>query len=1025
MKNKVSFLLLSLTCQLFIAFNSSASNPIKNSPSARATNLMHQSKALFFEENKGQLMDEKYDPITDVKYYGHSNGVNVYFKQGMISFVFTRLEKDENAVSEATGNCVETQCLRLNYEQANHSLRRDAFNASLQKKISTSQMDLVLINSNPSARITASAEQKYYENFYTTGNADHGITNVHTYKIVTYKNIYPKIDMIFEVKGTGMEYSFAVHSGGKVSDIKLRWDGSNRVNKMANGGIRHNNFFGYIKEGEPKSFVDGKNVQSGFVKKGINYGFAVPNYDKTKELIIDPSLIWATYFGDVWGNEYDAYFKHHLGVDTLGNLYFAANVIGISGRFAKPGPEITITKIGADDSLIWGTYFGSYGNDQAVGLSLDDSANIYVTGSTISQTGIATKGAYQTSFGGKTDIFLAKFNNGGILNWATYYGGADYDFVNRISFNHQGAISLAGYTYSDTGIASTGAYETKLIGTGEYNSFLAEFSEKGKLDWATYFGDYPSQAIGVSSDNNGNTYIAGETSSLTNISTSGAFQTSAITGVDNQKRYIAKFNKTGNLDWATYFGNYGGSIQAISADFLGNVYITGSIGDSSGIIMSGTYQTSYGGDVDAYLAKFTPSGNLAWASFYGGESVEFGNDLYADNSGNIYMTGYTESNTGIATAGAFQTSHGGGVDGFLAKFNYQGNLAWATYFGGKNLDCINTVIPDVFKNVYVAGFTSDSGLATSGAFQTNFEHYPVGDLENEFIARFSIPDVYYNDAGIDSIKNPSGTICAGSLPVTVNLHNYGFNELKSANIGLSINGIIQKSYSWHGNLGYRNSENVTIGNYYFPTGSDSIRVWAYDPNNQIDSLSTNDTSETVLTSREKANADWSVKNIGDRYYFQVKDSSFDESSYVWDFGDSTSIVPGYQVSHTYKRTGIYDVKLQVVNKILCPSNKDSLIDITMAGIDENKLAAYGITIYPNPFTDKTLINFTLPQASHAKISVMDMKGNVLFVPTDKTLNSGPNEIEINASEAQLSPGTYFVNIMIDDQVISKKIIEVK
>ena len=56
---------------------------------------------------------------------------------------------------------------------------------------------------------------------------------------------------------------------------------------------------------------------------------------------------------------------------------------------------------------------------------------------------------------------------------------------------------------------------------------------------------------------------------------------------------------------------------------------------------------------------------------------------------------------------------------------------------------------------------------------------------------------------------------------------------------------------------------------------------------------------------------------------------------------------------------------------------------------------------------------------------MDMKGNVLFTPTNKTLNSGPNEVAINASEAGLSAGTYFANIEIDGQVISKKIIEVR
>src|ERR1017187_5890534 len=178
-----------------------------------------------FEENKGQLTDQEGQKLPDIKYYGKQGGVYVYCKLGMISFVFTKIETDKQ-VSEATGLSVET----------GHAL-------ALQRqpqptKISTSRMDLVLVNANPNAEITASEQQEYYENFFNTGDANQGIPNVHTYKTVTYKSIYPDIDMILNTSDKGMEYSFLVHPGGNVNDIKLRWNGSYKEKTLENGGIK-------------------------------------------------------------------------------------------------------------------------------------------------------------------------------------------------------------------------------------------------------------------------------------------------------------------------------------------------------------------------------------------------------------------------------------------------------------------------------------------------------------------------------------------------------------------------------------------------------------------------------------------------------------------------------------------------------------------------------------------------------------------------------------------------------------------
>lgn len=135
--------------------------------------------------------------------------------------------------------------------------------------------------------------------------------------------------------------------------------------------------------------------------------------------------------------------------------------------------------------------------------------------------------------------------------------------------------------------------------------------------------------------------------------------------------------------WATY---YGGADQdagyKISTDASGNVYMTGQTSSATGIATAGAFQNTYGGGVDAYLVKFDGAGNRLWATYYGGSGADFGYGVKTDAAGNIYLTGYTESTSGIATVGAHQTVYGGSNDAFLVKFDSNGNRLWGTYYGG-------------------------------------------------------------------------------------------------------------------------------------------------------------------------------------------------------------------------------------------------------------------------------------------------------------------------------------------------------
>jgi len=778
MKNFTFFSIFSLFCSLCCCFNSFGSTPSKDAPSILESQLLIRNKTFLFEENKGQLIDENHRLISDIKYYGHQAGVNVYCKPGMISFVFIKKERENSDLgsSEASSRPVETQ-----YFESKYSLQQ----FHRPTPITTSRIDLMLVGSSPSTQITASDQQSYYENFYTTGDANIGITNVHTFKTVTYKNIYPNIDMVLSTREPGLEYSFLVHPGGNLKNIKLKWNGTNKEEFLKEGSIRYSNSQGTLKESAPESFVEGKLVKSSFTKIGKSHSFKIGDYDRKKDLLIDPTLIWASYFGGS-GDEYGI----ELNIDASQNVYItgstsSTNNIATTGAYQTSftgAQDAYLAKFNSSGNLLWSTYYGG-NNEKGCNVKTDDSLNVYLTGQTASKIGIATSGASQTSFGGGNfDAFLAKFSSAGIIRWATYYGGDSDDVGKGITLDVSGNIFISGVT-SSTGIATTGAFQTSYGGNGD--AFLAKFSNSGKLVWATYYGGSGAdEGDGISSDLLGNIYLSGLTGSNSGLTTNGAYQVSLIGSED---AFLAKFNNTGNISWATYFG--GGKeidIASVCADATGNVYITSATSSTNNIATSGAYQTSLSGGSNALLAKFNSSGSILWATYFGGDNYSFGFAVNTDVFGNIFVVGSTSSTTGIATSGAYQSSYGGGFfDAFLAIFNSSGKLSYATYCGGTNEDVGTGIAADNSGNAYITGRTnSNNGIATTNSYQTIYG----GGAWDAYLAKFNIPV-----SGIHPGVDPNLS-CLTIFPNPFSNHaQIEFNLLKSAYGKISLTNVEGKT----------------------------------------------------------------------------------------------------------------------------------------------------------------------------------------------------------------------------------------
>ncbi|MBI2269011.1 MAG: SBBP repeat-containing protein [Bacteroidetes bacterium] len=294
--------------------------------------------------------------------------------------------------------------------------------------------------------------------------------------------------------------------------------------------------------------------------------------------------------------------------------------------------------------------------------------------------------------------------------------------------------------------------------------------------WVTYYGgNNYDNGTNIITDAMGNVYVTGWTGSTASIA-SGGFQ-NVFGGIEDA--LLVKFNPAGVRLWATY---YGGTSQerayGVQVDPSGNVYLAGYTSSPTGIASAGAFQTVFAGGSDAFLAKFNSAGIRLWATYYGGTGGDAAYNVNTDNAGNVYLTGNTNSASGIAFGG-FQNTLSGGLDAILVKFDSAGNRLWATYYGGTGFDYGYSVLIDVSFNVYMAGrTTSVSGIASSG-----FQNAYGGGLSDAYLVKFNSVGgrtwaTYYGGTGRDE-----GNSVASDISGNVYLAGY-----TSSTTGIAVGG---------------------------------------------------------------------------------------------------------------------------------------------------------------------------------------------------------------------------------------------
>ncbi|MGI9582367.1 SBBP repeat-containing protein [Chryseobacterium sp. RRHN12] len=617
-----------------------------------------------FIENKGQLTGTGADKI---KYYYKNKSINIYLMNNKITYQLT------------------------------------------DGKFKSHRIDIQLKNSNKLSSVSTEEKNESPFFFYS----DHEKLETFGYKKIIFKEVYKNIDWIVYINENHIKYDFVVKPGGNPSEIQLEVDNAKKISLSKDGSLSLNTKLGKITEKKPVSFQQSKEISTSFKLNRNIVSFSVDEYDKSKGLVIDPSVAWSTYYG---GSSDDIFYKTLL--DQQGNLY----ALGKSSSTGMASGGFQNTLGGQTDGLIvkfnpagqrlWSTYFGGSGNENFIGAAIDSNNNLIASGWTSSSSNIAYQGHQSFFGGGAVDALIAKFDPDGNRIWSSYYGGTNMDYGWHCAVDSNNNIYLSGYTFSTTNIANAGHQNT--LG-GSSDGFLVKFNSNGIRQWGTYYGGNESdEAEACAVDENDNVYIAGVTRSTTNIATSG---THKPVFSDTQDAMLVKFNSNGVRLWGTYFG--GDSMEYFNNIKIRNneIYAVGATYSNNNISYNG-FQSTYGGNIDAMLVKFSSDGARIMSTYYGGEQADVGNDLTFGSNGEIYLLGQTSSTTGIAYQGYDNTFNGGYADAFVAKFNGN-NREWATYFGGTSNDQPYSISVDAQKNIYFAGYTSStSGIAFNGFSNT-------------------------------------------------------------------------------------------------------------------------------------------------------------------------------------------------------------------------------------------------------------------------------------------------------------------
>jgi hypothetical protein len=644
-----------------------------------------------------------------------------------------------------------------------------------------------LLGSDPKAFVGGEETQQGKVNYLYGGSDPRNITNVPTFARVRYEGVYRGIDLVYYGDQQQLEYDFDVAAGADPASIQMEIAGADQMSIATSGELVLQTGHRTLRWLKPTAYqmIRGKKVivESSYRVSAKSVGFAIGAYDRTRALVIDPTLVFSTYLG---GSGDDGVF---------------------------PGATVAV----------------------------DGNGNVYIAGDTNSLDFPTTSGAYQRSFcgnGASQCAFVTKLTSSGALVYSTYFGTGttvpgSLAGSGAIAVDGSGRAIIAGGTrnvpITSNHLNASPCATNANIGIG----FITEFNAAGNgLVYSTYFGSPDggcnttngTSIASVAVSTAGRIYVTGTTYDKALPTKNAAFPQCkpVIDASGNQiddcaDAFFAEVDPSQSGDAALLYSTFlGGTLQdsglGIAVDSNGNAYLAGDTFSKDFPLGPNPYQSSFaGGETDLWAAKINPaasgSASLVFSTYLGssnGNQDHFGG-LAIDSSHNVYVAGYTDGQDWPTTPGAYQSASPSGIcdiqnaqpcwKGVLAKLNATGSaLVFSTYLGASDLggsdrkanSFISDLAVDASHTAFVTGSTDSVNFpTTSDAFHKSCVTGTDG-CHDAFLTRF-------NKAGsgllYSSYMGGSSTDASTGIALTSTPSAVVVGQTQSSNFPVSSNAV--------------------------------------------------------------------------------------------------------------------------------------------------------------------------------------------------------------------------------------------
>ncbi len=629
-------------------------------------------------------------------------------------------------------------------------------------------------------------------NYLTGRDASRWRTAVPHFGRVEFASVYRGIDLVYYGNGGRVEYDFRVAPGADPSVIRMDFEGARRPRVDARGDLLLRTAAGEMRLSKPFAYQetpDGsrEEVAARFEVRGRRVRFRLGSYDSSRPLVIDPCVIYGSFLGGAGDDR-----GLGVGADAQGHAYVAG--LTTSLNFPAPGSaqpgirgasDAFVAKLSPDgSSLVWVTYFGGSGVEDARGLAVDAAGNAYITGITDSFD-LPTLNAFQPSKGstnGFIDAYVAKLSPSGSLVYSTYLGGWRPDQGEAIAADAAGSAYVTGSTGSNninnanfrTFPVTPGAYQQNFpslnAGGGNSAAFVTKLGPTGALAYSTFLGGLGNPAgstagdvnpddlgYGIAVDSAGQAHVSGRTESERFPVTPGAVQ--GLYGGGLSDAFFAKLDAAGtSLAYSTFLGGSGEenrTVGAVAVDAADNAYLAGGT-NSTNFPTHNALQPNYGGnpETEAYVAKLTPSGSFVYSTYFGSNNFKRAVGVAADAAGTAYVTGTNTLRRLAADGSATVPTWSPGGEGRDVALDPQGNI----YLSGMTTTTDATKCTNNTQFCPTRGaFQQNAGGGAGDAFVMKFK----GDGQPIQIAGYTFaPEAAVDDVTLVSQPLASGQLCS-------------------------------------------------------------------------------------------------------------------------------------------------------------------------------------------------------------------------------------------------------------------------